>query len=152
MERLLPHPLPAIFSTLPNNVCSQHGRKCEHCRCWIHNNHSETLLHNPERVGNIFGSGIETAKQTIQVTTQHRIRSAIHPLTCHYCTNLLSLRYRCLDVLMHSDTMYFKVKSLNQNKCAQIFAMDDLAITYPSHWGHPSDFGRRCQNPERALD
>ena len=85
----------------------------------------------PECISNIFGCGIETAKQTIWVMTQHGVRSAIHPLTCHYCTNLLSLQYRCLDVLMYSDTMHIMVKSLNQNKCTQIFAMDDFAIAYP---------------------
>ena len=71
------------------------------------------------------------AKQTICVMTQHGVRSAIHPLTHHYHTDLLSLWYRHLDVLMYSDTMHFKVKSLNQNKCTQIFATDDFAIAYP---------------------
>ena len=45
----------------------------------------------PECISDIFGCGIETAKQTIQVMTQHGVRSAIHPLTHHYCTDLLSL-------------------------------------------------------------
>ena len=85
----------------------------------------------PEHVSNIYGCGIETVKQTIHVMTQHGVRSAIHPLTCRYHTNLLSLWYRHLDVLMYSDTMHFKVKSLNRNKCAQIFTMDDFATTYP---------------------
>ena len=61
---------------------------------------------------------------------KYRVRSAIHPLTHLYCTDLLSLRYRHLNALMYSDTTHFKVKSLNQNKCAQIFAMDDFAIAY----------------------
>ena len=82
-------------------------------------------------------------EQTIRVTTQHGVRSAIHPLTHHYRTDLLSLRYRCLDVLMYSDTMHFKVKSLNQNKCTQIFTMDDFAITYPVRAKH--DIGDTLQ-------
>ena len=90
----------------------------------------------PEHVSNIFGCGIETAKQTICMTTQHGVRSAIHPLTCCYHTDLLSLQYRCLDVLMYSDTMHFKVKSLNQNKCAQIFTTDEFATTYPVRAEH----------------
>ena len=32
---------------------------------------------------------------------------------------------------MYSDTMHFKVKLLNKNKCAQIFATDDYATAYP---------------------
>ena len=90
----------------------------------------------PECISNIFGCGIEMAKQTIWVMTQHGVRSAIHPLTCYYHTDLLSLWYRCLDVLMYSDTMHFKVKSINQNKCAQIFATDDFAIAYPVRAEH----------------
>ena len=85
----------------------------------------------PECISDIYGCGIETAKQTICVMTQHRVRSAIHPLTHCYCMDLLSLLYRCLDVLMYSDTMHFKVRSLNQNKCALIFTMDDFATAYP---------------------
>ena len=90
-----------------------------------------THRHSSVTPSDIFGYGIETAKQTICMMTQHRVRSAIHPLTCCYHTDLLSLRYRCLDVLMYSDTMHFKVKSLNQNKCAQIFTTDDFATAYP---------------------
>ena len=90
----------------------------------------------PERISDIFGCGIQTVKQTICVTTQHGVRSAIHPLAHCYCTNLLSLWYRGLDVLMYSDTMHFKVKSLNQNKCTQIFAMDDFATAYPVQAEH----------------
>ena len=87
----------------------------------------------PERVADIFGCGIETAKQTIRITTQHGVRSAIHPLKRRYRTDLLSLRYRRLDALMYSDTMHFKTKSLAQHKCAQIFATDDFAVAYPMH-------------------
>ena len=90
----------------------------------------------PEHVSNIFGCGIETAKQTIHVMTQHGVRSAIHPLTHRYHTDLSSLWYRCLDVLMYSDTMHFKVKSLNQNKCTQIFATDDFTTAYPVRAEH----------------
>ena len=85
----------------------------------------------PERVADIFGCGIETAKQTIRVTTQHGVRSALHPLKRRYRTDLLSLRYRHLDALMYSDTMHFKTKLLAQHKCAQIFATDDFAVAYP---------------------
>ena len=37
---------------------------------------------------------------------------------------------------MYSDTILFKVKSLNQNKCAQIFATDYFAIAYPIRAKH----------------
>ena len=85
----------------------------------------------PERISKIFGCGIQTAKDTLHVTTQHGVWSAVHPLTRCYWTDLLSLCYRCLDTLMYSDTMHFKVKSLAQHTCAQIFAMDDYVRAYP---------------------
>ena len=46
----------------------------------------------PERISEIFGCGIETARETIRVTTQRGVRSAVHPLRRRYCTDLLSLR------------------------------------------------------------
>ena len=84
----------------------------------------------PEHISEVFGCGLETVKQTITVTTQHGIRSAMHPLTRRYRTDLLLLWYHRLNILMYSNTMHFKVKSLNQNKCAQIFATDDYATAY----------------------
>ena len=89
----------------------------------------QNLVVTPDHVSEVFGCGLETAKQTIRVTTQHGIRSAMHPLRRHYWTDLL--QYRRLNMLMYSDTMYFKVKLLNQNKCGQIFATDDYATSYP---------------------
>ena len=85
----------------------------------------------PECISEVFGCSLETAKQTIRVMTQHSVRSVIHPLRRHYRTDLLSLWYHRLNVLMYSDKMHFKVKLLNQNKCAQIFATDDYATAYP---------------------
>ena len=68
-----------------------------------------------------------TAIQTISVTTQHGTKSEMHPLRRHCWTDLL--QYRRLNMLMYSDTMYFKVKLLNQNKCGQIYATDDYATS-----------------------
>jgi len=34
----------------------------------------------PERVSQIFGCGLETAKEMIRVTTQAGVRHAVHPL------------------------------------------------------------------------
>ena len=57
------------------------------------------LAVTPECISEICS--LETAKQTIRVTTQHGIRSAMHPLRRHYRTDLISLRYHCLNVLMY---------------------------------------------------
>ena len=90
--------------------------------------HSAVML---ECISEVFGCDLETAKQTIRVTTQHGIRSAMHPLRRRYRTDLLSLWYCRMNVLMYLDRMHFKVKLLNQNKCPQIFATDDYATAYP---------------------
>ena len=54
----------------------------------------------PEHISDIFGVSLNTAKQTLQVTTQHGIRSAVHPLRTQYRMDLLSLKYRCLNTTM----------------------------------------------------
>ena len=85
----------------------------------------------PERVSDIFGCGLQTAKETIRVTTQLGIRSAVHPLRRRYRTDLLSLNYRRLNTTMFADTMKFKTTSLNQNVCAQVYTTGDFVIAYP---------------------
>ena len=85
----------------------------------------------PEHISDIFGVSLDTPKQTLQVTTQHGIRSAVNPLRRQYQMDLLSLKYRCLNTTMYTDTMHFKVKSLTQHKCAQLYATNDFATAYP---------------------
>ena len=46
--------------------------------------------------------------------------------------DLLSLKYCCLNTTMYTDTMHFKVKSLSQHKCTQVYATDDFATAYPA--------------------
>ena len=64
----------------------------------------------PECISDVFSVSLDTAKQMIQVTTQHGIRSAVHPLWRRYRMYLLSLKYRCLNTTMHTDTIHFKEK------------------------------------------
>ena len=45
--------------------------------------------------------------------------------------DLLSLKYCCLITTMYIDMMHFKVKSLSQHKCAQVYATNDFAMAYP---------------------
>ena len=104
----------------------------------IRDRHSKVT---PERVSEIFGCGIETAKETIRVTTQHGVRSAIHPLRRRYRTDLLSLRYRRLARPFYTDTMFFKTVSINQYKCAQVYASNDFVIVYPMRSHRGDDIG-----------
>ena len=79
----------------------------------------------PECISDVFGVSLNTAKQTLQVTT------AVHPFRRRYQMDLLSLKYHCLNTTMYTDMMHFKVKSLSQHKCAQVYATDDFAMAYP---------------------
>lgn len=76
---------------------------------------------SPEALAEKWGCSIQTTKSTLDVTTQMNIRSAVHPLTHRYRTDLLSQRLRRLDTTMYTDTLFAKSRSLIGNTCAQLF-------------------------------
>ncbi|MGH3624303.1 MAG: hypothetical protein ACRDQ5_21370 [Sciscionella sp.] len=71
-----------------------------------------------------WGIGLETATQTLKVTTQKCIRNAVHPLHRRYRTKQQQLRYNQLSSRFYSDTMFSKHKSVLSNSCGQIFVND----------------------------
>lgn len=75
--------------------------------------------------------GLESAKQTLLATTQRGLRHAVQPLTRRYRTDLLSLRYRRLNGVMYSDTMFSRYKSIIGNTCAQMFTIGGLVRAGP---------------------
>ena len=75
----------------------------------------------PELLARKWGCGLKTATNTLKVTTQLGVRSAIGPLTRRYRTDLLQLHYRRLSTTFYTDTMFSKEKSLKGNTCAQIY-------------------------------
>lgn len=86
----------------------------------------------PEILQELWGIGHETARKTIEVTTQHAIRHAKMPLRRRYRTDLLSLNYRRIKETMHTDTVHSKHKSVLNNTCAQIYATESGAtFAYP---------------------
>jgi ribosomal protein L31E len=68
-----------------------------------------------------WGISKDSAKATLQATTQLSVRSAILPLTRRYRTDLLSQRLRRLNSRFFTDTLFAKSKSIIGNSCAQIF-------------------------------
>jgi hypothetical protein len=50
----------------------------------------------PEKNAKQWGIGLETAKATLQASTQLAKRQAIHPLHRHFQTEVMQLRYPCL--------------------------------------------------------
>jgi hypothetical protein len=86
---------------------------------------------SPEDIIQHWGIGLVAAKQTANVTTQRGIRSAILPLRRRYCTYRFS-QPRRLKGDMYIDTAIAKVKSLNGNKYAQVFAnTNNFVAVYP---------------------
>ena len=98
-----------------------------------------------------WGIGLLQAQNTIRITTQKGIRSAILPLSRRYRADRVYER-PLLRGDYYTDTMDGRCKSLDGNKFAQVFASKDLfAVSYPmeskSHAGEGlrqfvQDFGR----------
>ena len=98
-----------------------------------------------------WGIGLEKAKNTIKITTQHNIRSAILPLTRRYRTDLLSQGLRRLNTRFYTDTMFSKIcTSLRGNTCAQIFTDGNGAVfVYPMK--SKSEAGQQLINLIRQI-
>ena len=80
--------------------------------------HSAVTFENLSRKWNI---GLETAKRTLQVTTQQGVRTAVHPLPRRYRVNHLHLNRRRLNGDWFTDTLFSIVTSIQGNTCAQVF-------------------------------
>ena len=75
--------------------------------------------------------GPKRAHATLQVTTQRGVRSAILPLSRRYKADRM-YNMRRLQGKFATDTFYPEFKSLNQNKCAQIYSHKcGFAACYP---------------------
>ena len=87
--------------------------------------HSTVNFENLSRMWNI---GLETAKRTLQVTTQRGVRAAVHPLHCRYRVDHLHLNGDWF-----TDTLFSKVISIQGNNCAQeVFTNDNFTTVHPS--------------------
>jgi hypothetical protein len=85
----------------------------------------------PEQLSRHFQIGLQTAKDTIRVTTQRGIRSSVLPLSRRYRSDMYFNQKR-LKIACYSDTMFGRCKSLAQNTAAQVFVLANGAIDcYP---------------------
>ena len=76
----------------------------------------------PERLASIWNIGLEQAKRTIERTTQRGVRDFSNPTMGRRLKPFsYQLLFRHLRTTMYTDTMFSKVKSLQQNTCAQVF-------------------------------
>ena len=86
---------------------------------------------SPEELSERWCIGLQQAKNTIKITTQKGVRSAILPLSRRYRADRVFER-PLLRGDFYTDTMDARAKSLEGNKYAQVFANRDLfAIAYP---------------------
>ena len=85
----------------------------------------------PENLSRKWSIGIETAKRTLQVTTQRGVRTAIHPLHRRYRVDHLHLNRRRLNGDWYTDTLFSKVISLQGNICAQVFTNGNFTSIHP---------------------
>ena len=79
---------------------------------------------SPQLLARRWGTHLETAKRTLDATTQRGVRSVLNPTMTHrYRTHDQQLRYRRLSHDMFTDTLEASVRSwFRQKQYAQVFA------------------------------
>jgi hypothetical protein len=92
---------------------------------------SRHSLVTPEEVSRKWRIGLETAQQTLRVTTQQGIRTALHPITRRYRVDHIDLNRNRLNSPFYTDSLFSKVTSLPGNKCAQVYTNGEFTAVYP---------------------
>jgi len=86
----------------------------------------------PEHVSRSWNVGIETAKNTLKVTTQRGIRHAVHPLHRRYRVDNIHLHRKRLDSHFYTDHMMAAVKSLEGNTGLHVYTNGKYTAVYPT--------------------
>jgi hypothetical protein len=87
---------------------------------------------NHEILSERWNIGLNQAKQTLKVTTQRGVRSAILPLSRRYRTDRMYGEKKLRGQKFYTDTLLGKCKSISNNTCAQIFANESYFVkAYP---------------------
>ncbi len=111
---------------------------------------------SPESLAENWLTGLDTAKQTLQKTTQRLVRLAVLPLSRRYKTDRIFHLPRRQGTWF-SDTVDGRVKSKDGNRYAQLFANASyFATIYPiDSKGKAGDavrtFGREFEVPEKLI-
>ena len=85
----------------------------------------------PEELARKWSIGIQTAKDTLTVTTQKGIRTAIHPMTRRVRVDHLHLHRHRLRGTWYADTLLSKVKSKLGNTCANVYTQGKFTRVVP---------------------
>jgi len=85
-----------------------------------------------EQLSERWNIGLAQSKQTLRVTTQRGVRSAILPLSRRYRTDRMYNQRKLRGQRFYTDTLFGKYKSVTNNTCAQLFANKSFfAKVYP---------------------
>ena len=85
-----------------------------------------------EQLSERWNIGLKNARQTLKVTTQRGVRSAILPLSRRYRTDRMYNQRKLRNQKFYTDTLIGKFNSLTNNTCAQIFANESYFVkAYP---------------------
>ena len=85
----------------------------------------------PETLSRLWNVGLDMAQKTLHATTQHGMRSAVHPLTRQYRTDQLHFHCRRLNMTFHTDALRSKVISLRGNNHCQVYTTRTFTVVYP---------------------
>jgi hypothetical protein len=85
----------------------------------------------PEELLRKWNIGLQTAKDTLDATTQHGVRMAVHPMSRRLRVDHLHLHRPRLKGMWFLDMMIAKVKSLLGNKCANVFTNGKFTKVVP---------------------
>ena len=89
--------------------------------------HSVVSVENLSQMWNI---GLETVQWTLWVTTQHGVRSAIHPLNHRYRADHLHFHHCRLNSTFYTVGLRSKVTSLRGNLHAQVYTNGKFTMVY----------------------
>ena len=85
----------------------------------------------PEELARKWNIGIQTAKDTLRVTTQRGVRTAVHPMTRRLRVDHLHLHRKRLAGTWYCDTLFSKTKSKLGNTCANVFTQGKFTSVFP---------------------
>jgi len=75
----------------------------------------------PEELSRKWNISLQTVKDTLEVTMQHGVWTAVHPMSRRLRVDHLHLHRQRLQGTWFLDTLIAKVKLLIGNKCANVF-------------------------------
>ena len=85
----------------------------------------------PAEVARKWNIGLQTAKDTLRVTTQKGIRTVIHPMTRRVRMDHLHLHRHRLKGTWYTDMLLSKVKSKLGNTCANVYTQGKFTRVIP---------------------